>query len=85
MVDFPKIKLVTSLSGKKLRVQFFNGEVRIYDCQPLLNEPAFQPLKDEVFFRNVQVDKTGYSIVWDDNIDLSESELWMHGAVETTV
>jgi hypothetical protein len=85
MQGYPKIKSVLILPEKKLRVEFANGEVRIYDCHPLLNEPTFQQLKDDAFFRNVQVDATGYGVVWDDNVDLSESELWIHGVAETTV
>jgi len=81
--NFPKIKSVHPLPDRKLRVEFENGEVRIYDCQPLLKESAFQRLHHEGFFRNVQIEKSGYGVVWDDNVDLSESELWLHSVVET--
>jgi len=79
MATYPKVKSVTPLSGKQLLVTFTTGDTRIYDCAPLLNESAFVPLKDDAFFRNVHVDQTGYGVAWNDNVDLSESELWING------
>jgi hypothetical protein len=32
-----------------------------------------------VLFNSVHVDKHGYGIVWNDELDLSESELWING------
>ncbi len=48
MDGYPKVESVSPLPGKKLRVVFRGGDVRVYDCNPLLGEPAFAPLrKDE--------------------------------------
>lgn len=33
-------------------------------------------LKTDAFFKAVKVDHGGYGISWNDNIDLSEYELW---------
>ena len=41
-------------------------------------------LKDDAFFKNVRVDQAGYGVVWNDNVDLSESELWINGKAETS-
>ena len=82
MATYPKVKSVTPLSDKQLFVTFTTGDTRVYDCTPLLNESPFYSLKDDAFFRNVHVDKTGYGVVWNDNIDLSESELWINGKTE---
>ena len=79
MSKFPKIKSVDPLSEKRLQVAFVSGEIKIYDCKPLLSENAFGPLKDDAFFQNVKVDATGYGISWNDFVDLSESELWING------
>jgi hypothetical protein len=40
---------------------------------------VFQILKDEAFFKAVRVDSGGYGIVWSDDVDLSEYELWVNG------
>jgi hypothetical protein len=84
MATYPKVKSVTPLSGKQLFVKFTNGDTRVYDCAPLLHESSFYSLKDDAFFKNVHVDQTGYGVVWNDNIDLSESELWINGKAELT-
>ncbi len=82
MATYPKVKSVKPLSGKHLLVTFITGDTKVYDCSPLLEESPFYPLKDDAFFKNVHVDQTGYGILWNDNVDLSESELWINGKDE---
>lgn len=76
MERIPKISSVTPLDGLRLQVRFDNGREAVYDCRPLLARPAFAPLADPAFFRTVSVDPGGYGISWNDDIDLSEYELW---------
>ncbi len=76
---FPKIKSIQPLEGKKLLVTFDNDVKKIYDCASLLSEDAFYPLEDEALFRNVKIDPGGYGISWNEEIDLSEAELWING------
>ena len=76
---FPKIKSIQPLEGKKLLVTFDNDVKKIYDCVSLLSEDGFYPLKDEALFRNVKIDPGGYGISWNEEIDLSEAELWING------
>ena len=79
MKKYPKILNVESRNGKKLLVTFKNGTKKIYDCSPLLEDNNFKPLLNDALFNSVQVDKHGYGIVWNDELDLSESELWING------
>ncbi len=81
---FPRLKKVEPLTGKRLRVTFHNDTVKIYDCNRLLNKEPFLLLRDEAFFRSVCVERNGYAVVWNDNIDLAESELWLHGEPPNT-
>lgn len=76
---YPRIESVRPLSGKRLLVGFSNGVRKVYDCTPLLSSEPFAPLADEPLFRSVQADPHGYGVVWSDEIDLAESELWLHG------
>lgn len=85
MNAYPRVKSVQALPSKRLRVVFENNEVRVYDCTPLLQEPAFRCLQDDAFFRNVRPDRHGYGIAWSDEVDLAESELWLHGTPEQAV
>lgn len=80
MPTYPKVRSVAALTNRRLKVAFVSGEVKIYNCAPLIAEDAFCPLKDEAFFKNVRVGSTGYGISWNDDVDLSESELWIRGA-----
>jgi hypothetical protein len=78
-MDAPKILSVQPLDNKKLLVKFANGIEKIYDCKPLIEKfEPFQPLENEVFFKQVKVDAGGYGISWDDKVDLSEYELWVN-------
>lgn len=58
---------------------FANGVQKVYDCQGILNLDRFQLLKHEAFFKAVTVDAGGYGVSWDDEMDLSEYELWNNG------
>ena len=59
---------------------FDNGIFKLYDCRPLFDLPQFHLLRTEAFFRAVRVDPGGYGISWNDDIDLSEYELWTRGS-----
>ncbi len=76
---FPRIASVTPLSRKRLLVAFRNRVTKIYDCTPLLRHDAFRPLQDEVLFRYAHADAHGHGVIWNDQIDLAESEIWLHG------
>jgi hypothetical protein len=78
-VTFPQLHGVQPLPEKKLFVTFSSGESKIYDCKPLLKEAAFRPLEDEVLFQQARVEPHGYAVIWNDEIDLAESELWING------
>ena len=75
----PKIKTVTPLNERRLLVTFVNGVQKVYDCHRVMNLERFQLLKSEAFFKAVTVDPGGYGISWDDELDLSEYELWNNG------
>ena len=39
----------------------------------------FSPLRQPAFFRNFTVEPGEYAIVWNEEIDISEYEIWQHG------
>lgn len=79
MNEYPRIKSVKPLPNFRLLVIFQNDQVKEYDCMPLFGEKIFDPLCDESLFQQVQVGADGYGVIWNDEIDLSESELWLNG------
>jgi len=81
---YPKVESVAPLPGKRLRVTFSSGVSKVYNCAPLLKSEPFAPLKSDAFFAKARPAHGGYGIVWNDEVDLSESELWLRGKAERT-
>jgi hypothetical protein len=79
MKRVPRITSATPIGPAELLVVFEDWSRRLYDCAPLLDRPQFQLLKNPAFFRAVRVDAGGYGISWNDDLDLSEYELWTNG------
>ena len=83
-VKAPALKVcgVRPLNNYCLWVRFNNGESKIFDFQPLLNAPAFEPLSDPNVFNNVYID---YGVpVWNNgDIDIAPETLYEKGVTET--
>lgn len=79
--SYPRVSSVRPLADKRLLVGFANGVAKVYDCTPLLKDDAFKPLSNDALFRSVRADSHGYGVVWTEDLDLAESELWLNGAV----
>jgi hypothetical protein len=77
--DYPLLDSVKALPGHKLHCVFRNGEQRGYDFRPHLALPMFQLLREPAFFRTVHVDSHGLGAVWNDDMDIAASELWLNG------
>ena len=78
-MNTPKIKSIIPSKNLLLLVTFQNSVVKEYDCSQLLSRSAFVPLRDEKIFNSVRVDAGGYGVSWNDELDLSEYELWTNG------
>ena len=80
-----KVKDVKPLDNLVLSVLFENGVTKRYDIKQLLSEfpEMFAPLKDNPsIFNNVSVDCGGCGVSWNEDIDISECELWENGITE---
>lgn len=75
----PKIISVQPLDDYLLIIEFSNHEYRQYNVKPLLKKEMFAPLKNRAFFKNVQIEAGGYAVSWNEDIDISEYELWVNG------
>jgi len=78
-MEIPQIVSVRPKEDRKLLVKFVNGVEKLYDCEQILQLDTFQLLHNEAFFKAVTVDPGGYGISWNDDMDLSEYELWTNG------
>lgn len=80
-----KIKNVEPLENFILSVTFTNGIEKIYDLKNLFEKlpQMFKPIQDNPsLFKNVCVDSGGIGISWNENIDISEYELWENGILK---
>ena len=71
----PRAKNVEYENPYKLIITFTNGEVKLFDLQPYLAYPVYEPLKDKLLCRNAEV-KYG-TIVWNDEIDIDPDRLYL--------
>lgn len=78
-MKYPTIRSVNIIGEKTLLVDFSNNEKRRYDVTPLLNKKMFSALKNPAFFKNVQIEPGGYALIWNQDIDISEYEIWKNG------
>lgn len=78
---FYKVTTVEPLSNYRLSVGFDTGEKKQYDVTPLFEKwDIFKSLATiKGLFEQVRVDKGGYGISWNDEIDLSCNELYYNG------
>ena len=79
IMSYPKIRSVKIISNHTLLVRFDNGQQRKYDVAPLLTKKMFAPLKNPALFQSVEVEQGGYAVTWNNDIDISEYELWRNG------
>ena len=78
-MNYPKIQSAQAIDGHTLLVEFDSLETKHYDISPLLGKEMFAPLRNPAFLRNVQVERGGHAVYWNEDIDLSEYELWSKG------
>jgi hypothetical protein len=59
-----------------VRIVFADGEVRDVDITPLLDTPAFSPLREPAIFEQVKVDEDTGTIAWPGDVDLDPDVIY---------
>jgi hypothetical protein len=72
----PEMVAVIPRSGHTVRILFADGEVRDVDITPLLDTPAFSPLRDPAVFERVTVDERTGTITWPGDVDLDPDVIY---------
>ena len=72
-----QISGVRPLPSYKLWLRFNNGEAKIFDFSPLLDAPAFQPLRDMDVWNGVYIDY-GVTVWQNGEIDIAPEYLYEH-------
>ena len=75
----PRIVSAQPIDDLTLIVKFTNNEFKRYDISQLFDNPMFSLLKNPAFFRDFIIEPGGYGLVWNEEIDISEYELWQNG------
>jgi hypothetical protein len=70
----PRVKAVTPKQAYRLELTFSNGEVRVYDCTPLLDFGVFKELRDVAYFAQARVE--GGTVVWPHEQDICPDTLY---------
>lgn len=73
----PDIKVAEPLPNYKLKIQFANNELKVFDVAPYLSKGVFSELKDEQYFKQVRV---AYgSVEWPNEQDFSKDTVYLLG------
>ena len=75
----PRIVSAQAVGDRTLLIKFTDHAIKQYDVSRLLDNPMFAPLRNPGFFRNFRLEPGGYGIIWNEDIDISEYELWQNG------
>lgn len=70
----PRVVNVVPKDDFKLEIEFTNGEVGLYDCEPLLDFGVFRELRDVSYFRQVRAE--GGTVVWPNEQDICPDTLY---------
>lgn len=79
MKSYPKIKNAKAIQELILEVEFDNGIIKFYDFANFINKYKTYDLSEFNFFKTFTIDSAGYGIIWNDEIDIAEAELWTNG------
>ncbi len=74
-----RIVSAKAIDDNTLMVKFANLEIKKYNISKLLDKPIFATLRNPGFFRSFKIEAGGYALVWNEDIDISEYELWQNG------
>ena len=64
---------------------FDNRTIKTYSLSNKINNSVFKILKNKKLFKKVKVGTGGYGVIWNDDLDLSEFELWKNGIEISTI
>jgi hypothetical protein len=72
----PEMVAVIARPEHTVRIVFADGEVRDVDITPLLDSPAFSPLRDPALFEQVKIDGQTGTITWPGDVDLDPDVIY---------
>lgn len=74
----PKIKHINTDDNYRLLITFDNSIKKIYNFSQKFIDDRYQLLRNLAFFKSVQIEPGGHGLYWNNDIDISENELWLN-------
>lgn len=71
----PRVKTIQPIVNFKLKIEFLNGEIKIFDVQPYLKYPVYKSLIDVHYFKQVIV--INGTAVWPHEEDFCPDTLYI--------
>ena len=79
-MNIPKIISAQVIQEGCIYVQFSDGSKIKYPISTIVKKhSSFTPLQELAFLRNFTIEAGGYALSWNEDIDISEYELWKNG------
>lgn len=79
-MSIPKIKEIKIDSQQYMLIVLFDNNVtKEINFNEKLNDDFYADLRNRLLFEQAKVDAGGYGVSWNDDIDISEYELWNIG------
>jgi len=72
----PRLVNVEPVAYLKLRLTYETGEVKIFDVSPYANGSWYGELKEDAYFRTVQMLPGGTGVEWRNGQDIAPHELY---------
>ena len=72
----PRLVNVEPVDYLKLRLTYETGEVKIFDVSPYANGSWYGELKENAYFRTVQMLPGGTGVEWRNGQDIAPHELY---------
>ncbi|OGU56807.1 MAG: hypothetical protein A2X64_07510 [Ignavibacteria bacterium GWF2_33_9] len=79
MTNYPKILSAEYYRDLILKISFSDNSIKYYNFEILTSKEVFKKLTNLNYFKNFSIYSGGYGLVWDEDTDIAESELWQNG------
>jgi hypothetical protein len=70
----PRIKRVMTIPPTRIRIEYIDGQVRVFDMEPLLDRGRFRELRDPALFASARADLD--TVVWANGMDVDPEYLY---------
>ena len=71
-----KIANVEPLEDYKIKLQYENGEIRLFDVMPYISGKWYEELKNNRYFKTVHLTSDKKGIEWENGQDIAPHELY---------